>query len=232
LFGLSISTLITRAVVLLVAVVVHEFAHAWVAYLNGDSTAKDAGRMTLDPRANVYWPGYIIGVLVGFAILGSAPVNPYRMRSPRWGMFMAVLAGPVSNLVIAAVAAVPFLLGVLTPTSQTGPILPSLSYLMTEMVFLNVLLFIFNLLPLFPLDGWTVVLAALPARPAAQWERSRQTSMYVMYGLIALSFFGGSLVGSLPPAWRTPLVANLLNPLGYIVGEPTFAIVRFLLGLR
>src|SRR5690606_26611012 len=80
---------------------VHEFAHAYIAYRMGDPTAKEQGRMTLDPRANIYWLGFIIGVFIGFAVPVSAPVTPYRMRDSRWGMFWAVLAGPVSNLLLA-----------------------------------------------------------------------------------------------------------------------------------
>ncbi|GAB4478782.1 MAG: hypothetical protein Kow00124_23620 [Anaerolineae bacterium] len=232
-FGLTPATLISRAIVLLVAVVVHEFAHAYVAHLMGDNTAKEQGRMTLDPRANVYWPGYIVGILIGFAILGSAPVNPYRMRNQRWGMFYAVLAGPVSNLLVAVVAAIPFMLGLLTPSAGGGglQILPTPAQIMTDMVWLNVLLFVFNLLPLAPLDGWTVVLAALPARPAVWWERQRQTSSLIMWGLILLSFVGDTVVATLPPGWRTPLAAAILNPLGFLIGEPSLAIVRFLFGL-
>ena len=226
-YNLTPAVLITNIIVLLVAMSVHEFAHAYVAYLNGDTTAKDAGRMTLDPRANIYLPGFIIGVLIGFAILGSAPVNPYRMRNPRWGMFAAVLAGPVSNLLVAILFAVPFQLGLVFPQTAVGgginALIPSLSFIMTRMVLLNVLLFVFNLLPLFPLDGWTVVYSALPPGAATWWQRHQQTSMYILYGLIALSFIGPSL------ARISPVLATL-NPLNWLIAAPTMQILRILLG--
>jgi Zn-dependent protease len=226
-YNLTPAVLITNVIVLLVAMSVHEFAHAYVAYLNGDTTAKDAGRMTLDPRANIYLPGFIIGVLIGFAILGSAPVNPYRMRNPRWGMFAAVLAGPVSNLLVAVAFAIPFRLGLVTPQmgigGGLGAMVPSLGFLMTRMILLNVLLFVFNLLPLSPLDGWTVVYSALPPRAAVWWQRQQQTSMYILYGLIALSFIGPSLARIAP-------ILGVLNPLNWLIAAPTFQILQLLLG--
>ncbi len=218
--------LISRAIVLLVAVVVHEFAHAYAAYTQGDDTAERAGRMTLDPRANVYWPGYLIGVLFGFAVLGSAPVNPYRMRSPRLGMLIAVAAGPVSNLLLAAVFALPFRFRLLMPTfgGSLGGLLPTPERLLTDMVFFNILLFVFNLLPLAPLDGWTVALSALPPRAAIWWERSRQQSTYVLLGLILLSFFSGNLT-------RISPALGVINVLGWLIGAPTTFLFRLLMGL-
>ncbi len=227
LFGLSPAILISRAIVLLVAMAVHEFAHAYIAYRMGDPTAKEQGRMTLDPRANIYWPGFIIGVFIGFAILGSAPVNPYRMRNRRWGMFWAVVAGPVSNLLVALLFALPIRFGLLPfdPSGTVaGGLLPSVGRLFFDMIWLNVLLFIFNLLPIYPLDGWTAMLSALPAGPAIWWERHRQQSMYVLFALIALSFIGPRLA-AIHPALR---FANVLN---WLIGEPSVALVRLLLGI-
>lgn len=220
-FDLTASGIISRAIVFLVAVVVHEFAHAYVAFTQGDTTAYDAGRMTLDPRANVYWPGYFIGVLFGFAILGSAPVNPYRMRNPRTGMLLAVAAGPLSNLILAALFAVPFRLGLMTPsfTGSVGGILPTPETLLTSMVFLNLLLFVFNLLPLSPLDGWTVVLNALPRKQSIWWQRYQQTTMYILFGLVLLSFATVYL----------PFL-SAINPLNWLISVPTNLLFRILIG--
>lgn len=226
-FGITPAILITRAIVLLVAVVVHEFAHAYVAYLMGDSTAKEQGRMTLDPRANIYPLGFLIGVLVGFAILGSAPVNSYRMRNPRWGTFLAVLAGPVSNLLIALIFALPFRFNLIPPAWYgigDSFILPGPLTLLTQMIFLNVLLFVFNLLPLAPLDGWTVVLAALPRDAAIWWQRHAQQSTYVLFGLIILSFLAPQLAAVIP-------ALGYIDLLNLLIGEPSRFILRLLLGL-
>jgi Zn-dependent protease len=223
---LTTAGLITRAIVFLVALDVHEFAHAFVAYLMGDSTAKDQGRMTLNPFVNINWMGYLAGILIGIGILGSAPVNPYRMRNRRLGMLLAVGAGPVSNLILAALFAIPFWIfpslrvGDLYSSSQ---LFPSLGFLLFNMVLLNVLLFVFNLLPLFPLDGWTVLLAALPPEWAIWWERNRQNSMYVFFGLIALSFIWPRL------AAISPVLASL-NVLDWLLFTPTVTITRLLTG--
>jgi len=217
LFSLEpLSEYVTRFIVFLVAMTIHEFAHAYVAYQNGDPTAKEMGRLSLNPIKNIYPVGFLMAVFLGFGILGSAPVVAQRMRNPRWGMFQAVLAGPISNLLLAALFAVPLRFGLIQPEGLIDPVIPNLGYLLTVMVHVNVLLFVFNLIPLFPLDGWTIVLAALPPGPAVDWQRYQQASYYVFWGLIVLSFV----------ASNTPL-----NILRYVVFIPTELITRGLLGL-
>jgi Zn-dependent protease len=223
LFDLSLAGIITRAIVFLVAMDVHEFAHAYVAHLNGDDTAKSMGRMSLNPMANINWIGYAMGVFLGFGFLGSAPVVAARMRNPRWGMFQAIAAGPLSNLMLAAIFAVPLRLNLIPyeALTQTVGSLPTLGEFLFAMIFFNILLFVFNLIPLFPLDGWRIVLAALPAGPAVWWERNQTTSMYLFYGLIALSFLSGNL---------DALGLGFLNILNWIVGEPTLYLFYALVG--
>jgi Zn-dependent protease len=218
----DIASIISRAIVLLVAVVVHEFAHGYVALTQGDTTAYDQGRVTLDPRANVWWQGYIIGVLFGFAILGSAPVVPQRMRNPRLGMLLAVGAGPVSNLLLASLFAIPFRFGLvdLNFEPSIGGFLPTPERVLYDMVLYNALLFVFNLLPLSPLDGWTVLLSLLPTGPAIWWQRNRQNSMYVLFGLIFFSFAAAYLGG----------IFEVINPMNWLLYEPTFFIMRLLIG--
>src|SRR5262245_58627049 len=97
----SIAEIIVRIISFLIAMTVHEFAHAYVAYRMGDTTARDMGRMTLDPFVNINSMGFITAILIGFGVLGSAPVNERRMRNPRLGILLAVAAGPVSNLLLA-----------------------------------------------------------------------------------------------------------------------------------
>src|SRR5512143_4000598 len=94
---------------------IHEFAHAYVAYRMGDTTARDMGRMTLNPFVNINWIGFAMWVLIGFGILGLAPVVESRMRNGRWGMLAAVAAGPISNLLLAVIAAIPFMFGLPQP---------------------------------------------------------------------------------------------------------------------
>ncbi|MBN1427049.1 MAG: site-2 protease family protein [Anaerolineae bacterium] len=217
----SPAALISRAIVFLVAIAVHEFAHAYVAHLMGDNTAKEQGRMTLNPAANINLTGYFIGVFLGFAILGSAPVNPYRMRNRRLGMLLAVSAGPISNLILAILFAIPFrlfpsLLFGVYDSSPLGQMIPTAEHILFDMVQLNLVLFVFNLLPLYPLDGWTVMLAAFPPEWAIWWQRNQQNSMYVLFGLFALSFLGARM-----PA---------LNVLGWLISTPVISIMQLLFG--
>jgi len=225
-FG-SPADMIARAIVFMIAMAVHEFAHAYGAYLMGDTTAQEQGRMTLNPLANIYWPGFIIAVLGGPAILGSAPVNPYRMRNRRWGMFVAVLAGPVSNLIVAALVSVLFRLRLVPLYSPTGGLLgtliPTLPMLLVTLVWFNIVLFLFNLLPLYPLDGWTVWMALLPPRPAVWMQRHQQESTYVLFGLILLSFIGPQLSAISP-------VLGYFDPLHWLIGVPGSAIFNLMVG--
>ena len=191
----------------LVGMTVHEFAHNYVAYLMGDPTPKEQGRLTLDPMVHIYWPGFIMFVLIGFGILGAAPINSRRMRNPRWGYLAAVSAGPFSNLLIAIVAGVIYQL--LSPAY--GGIL---YWLLLTMVMFNVLLFLFNLLPLFPLDGWHMVYSLLPVDLAYKWRDMRQNLQFVFMAIILLSF--------------VPIQG--FNPLGLLIGEPLRAITELLMG--
>jgi Zn-dependent protease len=222
---LTPAALITRAIVFLVALDVHEFAHAYVAYLMGDSTAAEQGRMTLNPLININWMGYLTGILIGIGILGSAPVNPYRMRNRRLGMFLAVGAGPIANLITAALFAIPFRLfpSLLAGAFVSSTLIPTGEFVLFNMVWLNIILFVFNLLPLHPLDGWTVVLAAIPPEWAIWWERNRQNSMYVFYGLIALLFIGPNL------AAMSPALAPL-NVTSWLIFTPVNTLMRLLIG--
>lgn len=208
LFGSSLTPALAAGILIavLVGMTVHEFAHNYVAHLMGDPVPAREGRLTLDPSVHIYWPGFIMFVLIGFGILGSAPISASRMRNPRLGFMAAVAAGPISNLLVAAGFAVLFQLFGGSRANEIGNML----YIA---VFFNVLLFVFNLLPLFPLDGWHITLALLPAEQANWWQANAQTSQYVFLGLILLSFF------------PLPGVPNIF---GLLIGEPTFYITNIL----
>jgi Zn-dependent protease len=216
------------AIAILVAVLlgmtVHEFAHNYVAYLMGDPTPARTGRLTLDPRVHINWFGFLMFVLIGFGILGQAPISAERMRNPRWGYLAAVAAGPLSNLLLAAIFAIPLRLLNLPLENlfqavfrgATSTPAESLGLLFGQIVFWNVLLFVFNMLPFFPIDGWRIVLALLPPDLAYTWQRHAQTTRYILFGLILLSFA------------RIPG----LNILSMLISQPAFSITFFLLGLR
>jgi Zn-dependent protease len=198
---------------------VHEFAHNYIAYRMGDPTPAREGRLTLNPMVHINPMGFLMGVLIGFGFLGSAPISPYRMRNPRWGFMWAVAAGPISNLLLAVVIALllrlflnPFQL-VMAVSGGSSGIGDTLILIAFQVIFLNVLLALFNVIPLFPLDGWHIALALLPPDLASWWQRNQQTSYYIFWGLILLSF-----------------VTPQFNILGIIIFQPTLSIIRFLMG--
>lgn len=215
LFGnLSIPELLSRAIVLLIAMTVHEFAHNYVAWRMGDPEPARQGRLTLNPLVHINWIGWLMFVLIGFGILGSAPISPYRMPNDnrRWRWLAAVAAGPVSNLILAVISAI--ILRIIG--FQTLFTLPEIvQNVLLGMVFWNILLFVFNLIPLFPIDGWHIVLALLPPDLASTWQRHAQTSQIVFIGLIFLSFIP---LGGIP------------NILGLLISQPTYQLYQFLLG--
>lgn len=200
--------LLIRAIVLLVAMTVHEFAHVYVAYLMGDRTGADQGRLTLNPMVHINPIGFLMGVLIGFGFLGSAPINPGRMRNPRWGYLAAVAAGPASNLLLAILFAIPVRL---FPNLLFGSEI--VSQFFTVMIFLNIVLALFNIIPLFPLDGWSIAYSLLPPEQARWWQRNQQNSYYVFMGLIFLSFVGGQF-----------------NILGILIQQPSIQLFLLLIG--
>ncbi len=195
----SPAILVSRLIALLIAVTVHELGHAYIAYRMGDPTAKEQGQLTLNPMKHINVYGFLMFLIIGFGFLGQAPVNPRRMRNPRWGMTAAVAAGPLANLLTAIVFGIPWILHLIErstngvyiyffPPFSDGQIFPTLAQLGIQIVFWNVLLFLFNLIPLYPLDGWTIVLGLLPAEQAHSWQKYQMQSYYLFFGLIILSF--------------------------------------------
>lgn len=217
LFGNDLTLAGMLAVILagLIGMTVHEFAHNYVAHLMGDPTPSRQGRLTLNPMVHINWPGFIMFVLIGFGVLGTAPISANRMRNPRWGYLAAVAAGPFSNLLLAIVAGLIFRI---VPNSVWINSFTLFQFMYFFIMF-NVLLFLFNLLPFFPLDGWHMTLSLLPVESAYWWQRNAVNSQYIFMGLILLSFAAGSFL----PAE--------LNLLGRLLGETGVGITRAITGL-
>lgn len=179
-------SLLIVIVCILVAMTVHEFMHAYVSYRLGDTTAKDEGRLSLnplshiDPFATVLLPA-IAWVLFGFIILAAKPVpfNPTRVRGAEMGAALIAFAGPASNLILAFLTAA--ILSVFGITGFIGTVLGIF-------VVLNVALFVFNLIPIPPLDGSRVLYAFAP-EPVQDFMR--RIEPYGFFIIIALIFLGG-----------------------------------------
>jgi Zn-dependent protease len=212
LFGnLSLPDLLARLIALGIGMTFHEFAHNYVGYVMGDPTPKRLGRLTLNPFVHINWIGWLMFAIIGFGILGSAPISPYNMplENRRWRWLAAVAAGPVSNLLLAVVFAIPVRLLQNTTVFDNQFV----SLLFTEIIYLNIILCLFNFIPLFPLDGWQIVLSLLPPDLAQTWQRHQQTSQYVFFALIIASFVG-------------------LPILSILISQPSLALFTALVGGR
>lgn len=167
---------------IIVAITIHEFSHAIVAKLQGDSTAELEGRVTLNPLSHVDPWGFIALVLVGFGWGKPVPFNPYNLKARRWGPALVSLAGPASNLIGLIVFGT-----VLRLILQFGS-LPSTNLLLSFLALLvqfNVVLMLFNLLPVPPLDG-SKLLSLLPERFNGIVEFFHKYGFVILVGLVFL----------------------------------------------
>ena len=175
-FGdVSLERLIAGIIALLVGLTFHEFSHALLADQLGDRRPRAMGRLTLNPIPHIDPIGALMLVVAGFGWAKPVMVNPAALRGGRQGMAIVAFAGPVANLVVAVAFAVVFRL--LDLAGIESGFVPRLVELI---VLLNVLLAIFNLVPIPPLDGYNVLLAFLPPRQAMVVRQ------YAPYGVILL----------------------------------------------
>lgn len=192
-------------------ITVHEFMHAYTAHRFGDDTAKHMGRLSLDPRAHLDIFGSLLIVLIGFGYGKPVPVNEGRLQNGRLGLALVSAAGPLMNLALAAVAAIPLRFG--ATDTFGGQLAGDYEKVLFLVVLYNCLLAIFNLVPIPPLDGSKVVYGLLPARQAYSWRVGVEP--YGAFILIAVIFL-------LPY-----LGINVLGP--FIIG-PAQTIAGLLLG--
>lgn len=186
-FNLTLPTLISRILTLVIAFSIHEFAHAWTADQLGDDTPRRHGRLTLNPIAHLDVLGSLMLVVAGFGWAKPVPVNPYqlRRRSPAAMMLVAV-AGPLSNLMLALIAAIPFKAGIIPLFSASSSFLPSPSAFLTEFIGINLILLFFNLIPLAPLDGEKVMGYFLPPAGQDALDRIRPYGPMILLALLFL----------------------------------------------
>lgn len=187
---LSPIEIIVRFTALILSLSFHEAAHAWTANRLGDPTAKMLGRLTLNPIAHVDWIGTVLFPLVAMIsnlpLIGWAkpvPVNGLNLRDPRRDFAVVALAGPVSNVILAVgAAALRMIVGAIAPhdTFMTELLMFALAYF----IGLNVLLAVFNLIPVPPLDGGNVLLGVLPGAAARVYQQIRPLGFLILYALL------------------------------------------------
>ncbi len=177
-FRLDLPSLAALLVILLVGFPIHELSHAFVAYRLGDNTAKNQGRVTLNPLKHLDPLGSILLLVTHFGWAKPVPVNPYHLRyGPRVGHALVSAAGPISNLLMASIVAVVYRVGLLENASQGV-----LDFVYTFVV-INCTLFLFNLIPLPPLDGFAVLNGLVGARISAVLQPLQAYGQFILMGI-------------------------------------------------
>lgn len=165
----------------LLCITFHEVSHGWVAYRLGDPTAKDAGRLTLNPLKHIDMMGLLMMVVFKFGWAKPVPVNMMRFRNPKRGMALTALAGPASNVLLALVFL--FLYGLLYRALSSVQFLLDMIWLTA---YISLALAIFNIIPVSPLDGSKVLFAFLPDRAYMTLMRYEKYGMLVLFVLVWL----------------------------------------------
>ena len=166
---------------------VHEFCHAWVAHLCGDSTSKEQGRVTLNPLKHIDPLGFIMLIIAGFGWAKPVQFNEQNLHNPRTDVIKIALAGPLSNAVIAMLLSV--IIGI---TSHSFPVYRSSGMqIVTEVfhyaIFINWGLFVFNLIPLPPLDGSHLLFSQLKRFPSV-YDILYKYGSFLLFGLVIATF--------------------------------------------
>lgn len=174
-------------VALLIAITVHEFAHATMAYYLGDPTAKYTKRLTLNPLAHLDLWGTLLLLFVGFGWGKPVPFNPYNLRNKRYGPALISIAGPMANLAIIVIFGL--ILRFIYPLTGLGAG-NALYTLLSVIIALNAILMVFNLIPIPPLDGSKLLFAILPS---SLDHIKAVIEQYGFFILIALLLFAGSV---------------------------------------
>jgi Zn-dependent protease len=180
----------------------HEFSHALTADRLGDPTPRNHGRLTLDPFVHVDWIGLVLFALFGYGWARPVNVNPSNFRSKRWGDILVSLAGPLANLLLAAAAALFYagLSSLPNPSAAMHTILSIVDYI----IYLNIVFFLLNLIPIPPFDGYHVVRDLFYRRFIRFFMGYEKVSIYILFAFVLFGLFDR------------------------IISQPAFLIYRFL----
>ncbi|NLX09347.1 MAG: site-2 protease family protein [Chloroflexi bacterium] len=200
-FDLTIEVLLGRVIGLVIGFTLHEWAHAWSAYRLGDYTAYHQGRLTLDPRAHIDPMGIFLALIAGFGWAKPVPVNARNFYpNEQRGLVIVALAGPVMNLIIGIAAGL--FLRVLLAADFVNDFM--FSVLATIVIF-NLVLFLFNLLPLAPLDGYRIAVGVLPSEQSQSMVRYERETTLILMLLLMLGLISNGRVNLLWTVLGPPL---------------------------
>lgn len=197
----SLRELVLMAPPILLALTLHEYAHAYMAYRLGDKTAQEEGRLTANPLRHLDPLGTLLLFIAGFGWAKPVPVNPWHFDNPKKGMMYVSLAGPGTNLLLALIGAILF--GFLTPSGD-------MFFMLNYFVYINVLLAVFNILPIPPLDGSKILAGILPGRQTWLYQLERYGTP-ILFLLIFLGFLNPILRFFIEPIYKLLIVlANFI----------------------
>ena len=208
--GLSIMEIATRLIIVIISLTIHEYAHGWVAWKLGDSTAKSSGRLSLNPLRHLDPIGFLCMLFFRFGWARPVPIDTRNFKKPRRDMALTGLAGPVANLILAFVILIPYEIiyslaevGALNNIGTFGVnLISAVISFVASFHFMNITLALFNFFPVPPLDGSRVLYAVLPDKyyfGVMKYER------YISLGIMLLLVFG---VLDRPLMWLSNAVSN------------------------
>ena len=196
------------------AVTIHEFSHALVSTKLGDTTARHLGRLSLNPMRHLDPGGSIMMIIVGFGWGKPVPVDYHQLSRGHNDLALVAVAGPLSNLIFAFLLAIPFKAGILVPAGlslnrvthvMTGGFSQGIADILALVIFFNLLLGVFNLIPLAPLDGSKIIAGLVPPAHTANYAKLQHSGPGLLVAIIMIDYaFGiGVLWGTIGPVVRT-----------------------------
>lgn len=197
---------------MLLALCVHEWAHGYMAKLRGDNTAEMMGRLTLNPMAHIDPIGTVVmpllaiatGIPIFFGWAKPVPFNPRNLKNPRVDSFWIALAGPLSNVVLASLAAIS--IGIAVRLAPSFELRETFITLLVSFVQINLFLAVFNMIPLHPLDGGKIMARFLPTHINYKLEQNEQMTSLILMGLILI---GAMRFLAVPVRWIAEFMINL-----------------------
>lgn len=208
----DLSNILTLAPGFIIGLTFHEFSHAFAAYRLGDPTAKMAGRLTLNPVAHLDLIGSLMLIFAGFGWAKPVPVDPHYLRSPRRDMAIVAVAGPVANIIVAIACSI--LLHALDFIGTAAGISVSQFVLMVlvQGIWINVILAVFNFIPIPPLDGSRIVAGIVPEEWNHGYEQFERYGPMFLFGLILLASLSGiSILGRIMMPVAQPLFRLIMG---------------------
>lgn len=203
--------IIVRAIILLTAIPVHEFAHGYIADKLGDPTARYSGRLTLNPMAHFDLIGSMAMLFTGIGWAKPVPINPRNFKDSKKGMAISAAAGPASNIILAAISMVFMKILLFSGVYRTNTLFSTLFDIFQLMCLINISLAIFNLIPIPPLDGSRIFNYFLSDKVYFKIMEYEQYAFYALFAILFLGILDG------PLAFLRGIIFSFLDKITYFV---------------